>query len=331
MAKFKVCLAVAGVMCAMLSMVPVARADVLYVSDTGANAVRQLDTTSGTVTPLSTQTTTAPQGIAVNVSNTTTYVTNTTGNTLSTINNSTGTVSSFITTNLSSPVGVAVDGSGNIYIVNSGNSTVREYNSGGTFIQSINTNSGTNTLTNPQYVAVDSAGNIYVSGTTSSGSGVNKYNSAGALQGSANGFGNAEGLKIAPSNFGAFGGQVFVVDAGVGSQGVDRITAFNGTGGSFSSFTTFGTAGTVQPNGLAFDNTGTMYVSNKGTTGPQIWKVTSGGVNSTFATNGTTLTTPFDIVQAPEPSSLLLTGLGVGVLGVYRRFSRKKKAVVVES
>jgi sugar lactone lactonase YvrE len=66
-----------------------------------------------------------------------------------------------VTAQLNSPTAVVLDSSGNIYIADSGNNTIREITAG-----TINTVSATSgTVVHPDGVAVDGAGNLYVADT----------------------------------------------------------------------------------------------------------------------------------------------------------------------
>jgi sugar lactone lactonase YvrE len=61
------------------------------------------------------------------------------------------------------PISVAVDGSGNVYIVDSGNNQVlKEMLSGGSYAQTTVANSTNNGLSYPQFVALDGSGNVYI-------------------------------------------------------------------------------------------------------------------------------------------------------------------------
>lgn len=176
MLRLKVYLMVIGVLCGLLLAAPTARAAFLYVTDTGGifNNTRNVSS-AGVVSAFPGATTTAPQGIAVNLSGTFAYVTNNTGNSISTINASTGAVTTNFITGLSGPIGVATDKSGNIYVVNGATGKVGKFNSAG---GTINANFITG-LTSAQYVAVDGVGNVYVTGSNGLTGTLQKYSSAG--------------------------------------------------------------------------------------------------------------------------------------------------------
>jgi predicted outer membrane repeat protein len=67
---------------------------------------------------------------------------------------------------LSAPVGVAVDGLGNVWVANSGNSTVSEFNSAGTAVTA-STAYASDTLSTPGGIAIDSSGSLWVTNTGS--------------------------------------------------------------------------------------------------------------------------------------------------------------------
>ena len=143
------------------------------------------------------------------------------------------------------PYAVAVDGSGNVYVADSGNHNIRKVTPGGSVSTLAGTagspgsTDGTSALFNtPQGIAVDATGNVYVSDTN-----------------------NSTIRKITPAG---------VVSTFAGSPGQ--------TGGSD------GTGGSAQfnyPNGLATDAAGDVYVADLGNS--TIRKITPGGAVSTLA------------------------------------------------
>ena len=159
--------------------------------------------------------------------------------------NGTGTGASF-----DNPVGIAVDGSGNVYVADSGNDDIREISTAGVVITLAGTGStgftnatGTSaSFDNPTGVAVDASGNVYVADQT-----------------------NDSIRKIAP------GGVVSTL-AGSGSTGSANGT---GTAASFDN-----------PTGLAVDAAGNVYVADQNNF--EIRKITPGGVVSVLAGTGAT-------------------------------------------
>jgi sugar lactone lactonase YvrE len=117
-----------------------------YLSDTGNNCVRRIDT-SGNVTTLA--------GLAISGQ----------GDTCSTGSNPTPTAAQ----GLLRPAGLALDQSGNLYIADSGHNCIRRLNNGTNGVASLTTVAGTcSTLTtasstpNPNGLAIDTSSNLYV-------------------------------------------------------------------------------------------------------------------------------------------------------------------------
>jgi len=317
-----------GIAVSTLLAAPAARADLFDVTNIGGsnNQTLQLNSATGALSSYTTSTP-SPQGIAINVGNTLGYVTNNVGNgvtTLTITNNAvTGTTTSGFA-GLAQPVGISTDTAGNVYVVNNSAST-----SAGSIIRFNSTGTGATTLVSglntPQYVAVDSAGNIWVTELTNSGSGrIDKYSSTGTLLGQTTGNGalTPEGIKIGSN------GNAFFVDNTNTITGQNTIWTWNGTNvGTVSQVATLTVSGS-RFNGLAFDSAGNIFLTNAGSSGSAIYRE-SGGTIAAFSTSGAPSGfTPFDITPAPEPSSLVLSGVGVGLLGVYRRYRRRKATVV---
>jgi hypothetical protein len=145
------------------------------------------------------------------------------------------------------PYGVAVDGSGNLYIGDSGNNTVRKVNSGG----GASTLAGTPGLpgfadgaggsagfSDPSGVAVDGAGNVYVADAGNST--IRKISAGGAVT--------------------TLAGQAGVAGSSDGTGAAARFNA---------------------PRGVAVDSVGNVYVAD--TENDTIRKITAGGTVTTLA------------------------------------------------
>ena len=90
--------------------------------------------------------------------------------------NSSGSLIGTITTSVSDPLGLAVNSSGNLFVVNAGNSTIREYNVSGSLISTISAS-----VNGPEGLAVNSSGDLYVANWNNST--ITEYNASGSLIG----------------------------------------------------------------------------------------------------------------------------------------------------
>lgn len=193
----------------------------------------------------------------------------------------TGTAASF-----SSPYGVTSDSSGNIYVADAGNNTIRKITPAGvvtTIAGKDGSNagsvdgSGTNArFTNPTGITADGAGNLYVSDTnnhtirkiTTAGNVITYAGKAG-FKGASDGlspsarFSSPSGLAIDSA------GNLFVVDTGnntireISSGGV--VSTVAGVAGGVG--TTEGTGNAVRlntPYGVTVDSSGTVYIADSG-------------------------------------------------------------------
>ncbi len=200
------------------------------------------------------------------------------------------------------PYGVAVDGSGNIFVADTSNNTIRKITSAGvvtTFAGTAGTQgsvNGTGTAAQfrePRGVAVDGSGNVYVADYGNHV--VRKITAAGVvttLAGSAGVQGSTDGTGSAALFRGLLGvavdsaGNVYVADTSnrtirkITAAGV--VTTLAGAAGSSGSNDGSGTAARFsEPRGLAVDAAGTIYVADYGA--HTIRKVTAAGVVTTIA------------------------------------------------
>jgi sugar lactone lactonase YvrE len=201
-----------------------------------------------------------------------------------------------------SPAAVAVDSSGNVYVADSGNSTIRKISPGGAvstlagLAGGFGSDDGTGSAArfhNPQGVAVDSSGNVYVADWGNST--IRKITPGGVvstLAGLAGSFGsddgaastarfdNPQGVAVDSS------GNVYVADSG--NSTIRKITpggvvsTLAGLAGSTGSDDGTGSAARFNyPSGVAVDSSGNVYVADS--YNYTIRKITPGGVVSTLA------------------------------------------------
>jgi hypothetical protein len=209
----------------------------------------------------------------------------------------TGTTASFFV-----PSGVAVDSVGNVYVADTGNSTIRKITAAGI----VTTLAGTAPIfgsadgtgaaarfSNPSSVAVDSAGNIYVADQfndtirkVTPGGVVTTLAGTAGMAGSADGTGAASRFSLPAGVAVDDAGNIYVADSSnatirkVTPGGV--VTTLVGTAGMAGS--TDGTGAVVRlnvPSGVALDNAGNVYVADS--SNATIRKVTAGGVVTTLA------------------------------------------------
>ena len=202
----------------------------------------------------------------------------------------------------SSPYSVAVDGAGNLYVADTGNSTIRKVTPSGvvTTLAGLagNTGSGDGAGNNarfnhPSGVTVDSAGNIYVADRLNQT--IRKVTSGGVvttLAGLAGSYSSVDGTGSAARFWAPSGvavdnaGNVYVADGGnseirkVTSGGV--VTTLAGLAGNKGSADGTGSDARFNyPFGVAVDSAGNVYVAERDNF--TIRKVTSGGVVTTLA------------------------------------------------
>jgi sugar lactone lactonase YvrE len=213
-------------------------------------------------------------------------------------NDATGTLAKF-----NYPLGVAVDAAGNVYVADIYNNKIRKITSTGV-VTTLAGSSSTGAIdgigtaasfNNPTGVAVDATGNVYVA--DNSNHKIRKITSAGVVTtlagngtaGAIDGIGTAASFNFPTGVAVDAAGNVYVADninqkiRKITSAGVVSTLAGSGTYGSTDATGT--AASFYNPNGVAVDATGNVYVADNNN--QKIRKITSAGVVTTLAGNGT--------------------------------------------
>jgi len=182
-----------------------------------------------------------------------------------------------------SPSGVVVGSSDNVYVADTSNHCIQEFDSSGSFLTkwgSSGSSSG-GPFTYPEGVAVDSSGNVYVADTNnhrivkfdSNGKFLTKWGSSGSDEGQ---FEYPRGVAVDSS------GNVYVADTEN-----NRIQKFDKNG---TFLTKFGSEGTAfgefySPCGVAVDSSGNVYVADKDNNRIQKFD-SSGEFSASFGSSG---------------------------------------------
>jgi len=201
-----------------------------------------------------------------------------------------------------SPNGVAIDGTGDLYVADEGNHTIRKITRAGVVTTLAGTagmqgsadgNGAAARFNSPAAVAVDTSGNVYVADQGNFT--IRKITPAGAvttlagsvgMQGSVDGIGSAARFHVPVGVTVDAGGNVFVAD--FGSHAIRKVTPAGGVttlaGTAFVSGSADGTGPDARfnrPTGVAVDSAGNILVTDADNS--TIRKVTPAGVVTTVA------------------------------------------------
>ena len=214
---------------------------------------------------------------------------------------------------LNYPIGVAVDGSGNLYIADSGNNVVRKVNTSGIITTVAGDNSlGGNysgdgyaatgaALNYPTSVSVDGSGNLYIA--DSDNFVIRKVNTSGIITTVAGD--NSLGGNYSGDGYAATGaalnypddvvvdgfGNLFISDTGngvirkVNTGGIiTTMAGDNSLNGGYSGDGYAATSAALNsPNGIVLDGSGNLYIADSGNN--VIREVNTSGIITTFAGN----------------------------------------------
>jgi hypothetical protein len=299
----------------------------VYVADTGNNNIRKI-TPSGSVSTVAgsagiagsangtgtAATFNMPEGIAVDASDNV-YVSDTNNSTLrkitpagvvTTLAGTAGSTGSSDGTGASArfayPAGIGIDTSGNLYVADFGNSTIRMVTASGVVTTVAGSAGATGTangsgsaarFNHPSSVTVDGAGNLYVIDTSNqllreivAGGTVSTLAGTAGIVGNANGTGAAASFFYPAGVAATSGGTVYVADTGnhlvraVAPGGA--VSTLAGSAGQQGSIDGTGTAARFSyPYGVASDGSGHVYIADHGN--DTIRMTTAGGVVTTIA------------------------------------------------
>ncbi len=155
------------------------------------------------------------------------------------------------------PCDLVVDpSSGNIWLADTENSRLEEFNGKGELLHTVSEGTGNGQVRGPMGVAIDSHGNVWVSDTgnsrieelSSTGTFIQKFGSEGSGEGK---FNIPEGLAVDAK------GNVFVAD-----RGNKRIEELSETGTYIKSIGTSGEGQLTSPSAVVRDSAGNLWVSD---------------------------------------------------------------------
>jgi len=158
------------------------------------------------------------------------------------------------------PNGIAVSPTGAVYVADTFNDRIQQFDSGGHFVRTWGSaGTGTNNFESPFSITTDASGYVYVSDTGNHR--IRKFDPEGGSQGGWGSHGTADGLFSNPWGIASWDGNVYVAD-----QVNHRVQVFDSTGGFLGKWGSEGTGdGQFKwPSGVAADAAGNIYVIDQG-------------------------------------------------------------------
>jgi DNA-binding beta-propeller fold protein YncE len=218
---------------------------------------------------------------------------------------------------LNNPHSLAFGPNGNLFVTNNRGANVLQYNGAtGAFIGVFATGNG---LDAPTGLAFGLDGSLYVSSSAPASNAILRFNgTTGAfLNTFATGLNAPAGVTVAPD------GSIFVAN-----DGANNVIRYSTAGAVLNTITA---AGMTAPSSIVFDGVGGMYVASA--TGNAIYRFDANlatntfGPGAVFATAGLSIPTSLALRPVPEPSSVILVGLGVvAAAGTVARRARRPVA-----
>jgi uncharacterized protein (TIGR03437 family) len=227
-------------------------------------------------------------------------------------------------------IGVALDPSGNLYLADAGNQTIRKVDTSGIInaFAGLIENGGFSgdggpatsaSLHQPTGIATDASGNVYIADTQNyrirkvDRSGIITTFAGNGIRGSSGDGGLATSASMIPSGITLdANGNVYIIDSArvrkINTSGIITTVAGTVTGGFSGDGGPATSAQLSSPNGIAVDASGNLYIADFGNS--RLRKVSSSGIITTFAGNGYYLASGDG---GPAVSALLNAPLGVAV------------------
>ena len=166
-------------------------------------------------------------------------------------------VVSLVSTGVNRPVGVAVDAAGNVYIADTNNNAIEEWNPATQQLTTL-VSSGLNT---PCGVAVDAVGNVYIADTYNNA--IEEWNVSTHQVTTlvSSGLNQPSGVAVDAA------GNVYIADTG--NSAIKEWTA------STQQVTTLVTSGLSHPEGVAVDAAGNVYIADSGNSAIEEWNAST--------------------------------------------------------
>jgi DNA-binding beta-propeller fold protein YncE len=201
------------------------------------------------------------------------------------------------------PAGIAVDGSGNVYVADTGNHRIQQWNSSGVFVGKWGSNgSGDAQFKSPKGIAIDQSGDVWVA--DSGNNRIQEFTGGGGFMGKWGTLGSGDGQFKSPTDldFDAEGA-VWVLD-----KGNDRVERVYPSGTTINFLSQMGSTGlkTGQfdtANGLVIDGIGRLLVADTNNDRVQVL-IHQNGPDTTVLTGPASIsndTAPAFTFQANDP------------------------------